>query len=202
MALICTCWWNFVRLRYGGEILLILLDLLEHRLSSGPFQGLGGGSTVLPCFNSSFGDWFQSVLVNGKRSTQDPYFMGCHRTQHSPFHNIYMGLLDRIICYQRVKYHQYGDDTQLYILTLGWTMFYGSSVMMPRIQMIWMGGINLSSTQQVALVWPAGQCFTVVHSWWGDTSSMYDNHIIWRFSSILLSNEEWQLWQGGLCCCC
>lgn len=135
----------------------------------------------------------------GRDPAQEPYFVGCHRTQHSPFHNIYMGLLDRIICYQRVKYHQYGDDTQLYILTLGWTMFYGSSVMMSRIQMSWMGGINLSSTQQVALV--SGTCWTVIYHCsflMGWHCSMHDNHIIWRFSGILLSNEEWQLWQGGL----
>uniref|UniRef100_A0A8C6VDI7 Calponin-homology (CH) domain-containing protein n=1 Tax=Naja naja TaxID=35670 RepID=A0A8C6VDI7_NAJNA len=109
----------------GCSSILVLLDLLvafntiDHGILLRHLQGLGVGGTVLRWFSSYLSGCAQLVLARGQRSTPRPPTCGVPQgSVLSPLlFNIYMKLLGEIIRGFRVRYHQYADDTQLFIPT-------------------------------------------------------------------------------------
>uniref|UniRef100_A0A8C6X2L9 Reverse transcriptase domain-containing protein n=1 Tax=Naja naja TaxID=35670 RepID=A0A8C6X2L9_NAJNA len=111
----------------GFSSVLVLLDLsaafdtIDHGILLQRLGGVGVGSTVLWWFSSYLSGHSQTVLAGGRRST--PRYLTCGVPQGSVLSpllfNIYMKPLGEIIRGFGVSYHQYADDTQLYICTPG-----------------------------------------------------------------------------------
>uniref|UniRef100_A0A8C6XGB6 Reverse transcriptase domain-containing protein n=1 Tax=Naja naja TaxID=35670 RepID=A0A8C6XGB6_NAJNA len=111
----------------GFSSVLVLLDLsaafdtIDHGILLRRLGGLGVGGTVLRWFSSYLSGRSQTVLAGGRRST--PRSLTCGVPQGSVLSpllfNIYMKPLGEIIRGFGVSYHQYADDTQLYISTPG-----------------------------------------------------------------------------------
>uniref|UniRef100_A0A8D0DWT2 Reverse transcriptase domain-containing protein n=1 Tax=Salvator merianae TaxID=96440 RepID=A0A8D0DWT2_SALMN len=109
----------------GYSSILVLLDLseafntIDHGILLRQLEGLGVGATVLWWFSSYLSGRLQSVLVGRQRSAPRPLICGVPQgSVLSPLlFNIYMKLLGEIVRRYGVSYHQYADDTQLYIST-------------------------------------------------------------------------------------
>uniref|UniRef100_A0A8C6XGP5 Reverse transcriptase domain-containing protein n=1 Tax=Naja naja TaxID=35670 RepID=A0A8C6XGP5_NAJNA len=152
----------------GFSSVLVLLDLsaafdtIDHGILLRRLRGLGVGGTVLRWFSSFLSGRSQSVLAGGQRSAPRPLTCGVPQgSVLSPLlFNIYMKPLGEIIRGFGVRYHQYADDTQLYISTPG-QISDALSVMSRCLEAVrvWMGSnrLQLNPTKTEWLFLPASR---------------------------------------------
>lgn len=75
------------------------------------------GGNVVKCFESFLQGHTYRVVIGNCTSITRPLTCGVPQGSiHSPnFFNIYMELLGELVRWRGLKYHQYADDTQLYL---------------------------------------------------------------------------------------